>query len=158
MIPLLDLGCGGSPEGPAGAVGLDSRRMPGVRVVARVPPLPFLDGTCAAVRAEDLLEHLGRAEAIVLLDEVCRVLVHGGTFSVETIDLEAVARSLLRGDCSPELAARHLYCYSSFGEQWHRWAWTRASLTAALTAACLGDIEEEHARAWHNLRFKARKG
>ena len=57
-----------------------------------------------------------------------------------------------------ELAARHLYCYSSFGEQWHRWAWTRARLTAALTAACLGDIEEEHARAWHNLRFKARKG
>lgn len=92
--PRLNLGCGSCrhPDWtnvdlePAGddVIACDLRR-----------GLPFTTGSCEAVYAAHLLEHLRPAEAGRLLAEVHRLLRPGGVVRIVVPDLEGIARAYL---------------------------------------------------------------
>lgn len=57
--------------------------------------LPFGDGTCQAVYASHVLEHLGVGEAGRVVAEIWRVLAKGGVVRLVVPDLEGIARAYL---------------------------------------------------------------
>ena len=58
-------------------------------------PLPFSDGSVAAIYASHVLEHLYREEAQRVVKESLRVLAKGGVLRVVVPDLEAIVREYL---------------------------------------------------------------
>lgn len=76
---VVELGCGPNP--PPGVIGVDSRDLPGVSVIADLENgLPFLpDDSVDEVRSRHLLEHVD--DLVGLLREIHRVLRPGGTHS-----------------------------------------------------------------------------
>lgn len=80
----LDIGCG--PNKKEGFIGIDQFPMSGVDVVMdlRKDRLPYEDNSVDEVNASHFLEHLTATERVHLLNEVYRVLKHGGTATVIT--------------------------------------------------------------------------
>lgn len=112
--PRLNLGCGERRSAgwtnidldPAGddVIGCDLRR-----------PLPFGSGSCEAVYAAHVLEHLRPVEARRLAAEAHRLLRPGGVVRIVVPDLEGVARAYL---ASLERAA----ALGTSRSRWeHRW-------------------------------------
>ncbi len=58
-------------------------------------PLPFSDGSVAAIYASHVLEHLYREEAQRLVKESLRVLAKGGVLRVVVPDLEAIVQEYM---------------------------------------------------------------
>jgi predicted SAM-dependent methyltransferase len=58
-------------------------------------PLPFSDGSVAAIYASHVLEHLYREEAQRLVKEAFRVLAKGGVLRVVVPDLEAIIQEYM---------------------------------------------------------------
>jgi predicted SAM-dependent methyltransferase len=58
-------------------------------------PLPFSDGSVAAIYASHVLEHLYREEGQRLVNESLRVLAKGGVLRVVVPDLEAIVREYM---------------------------------------------------------------
>jgi SAM-dependent methyltransferase len=78
---ILDIGCGNAKL--KGAVGLDSRNLPGVDVVSDLNQrLPFDNDSFDVVYANQVLEHV--QELIGLLHEIHRVLRPGGFLVAHT--------------------------------------------------------------------------
>ena len=74
----LDLGCGTSKQ--PGFLGVDSRRFPGVDVVADLrEPWPWEDGTVEEVHCSHFVEHLTGPERIHFVNELYRVLRPNGS-------------------------------------------------------------------------------
>lgn len=78
-------------------------------------PLPFTSGSCEAVYAAHVLEHLRPGEARQLLAEIRRLLRPGGVVRIVVPDLEGIARAYL---ASLERAT----AFGTAESRWeHRW-------------------------------------
>jgi ubiquinone/menaquinone biosynthesis C-methylase UbiE len=99
----LHLGCGANVL--PGWVNTDMEPSPLVDYLDATKRFPFADNSFAAAFCEHLIEHMEKAQAQFLLQEVCRVLRPGGLFRVVTPSLENFARVALE----PESAAAQKY-------------------------------------------------
>jgi len=90
----INLGCGERPM--PGFVNLDSRRLPGVDVVAVLPELPFEDNTASYIYACCVLEHFRLNDARILLKECLRALKKGGILRLSVPDFLAIAEIYLK--------------------------------------------------------------
>ncbi|GAH16216.1 unnamed protein product [marine sediment metagenome] len=76
----LNLGCGLRKMGE-GFVNIDNRDEVNPDLVCDITKgLPYKDNEVDEITAIDLLEHLERMEVLALMDEIWRVLKHGGQF------------------------------------------------------------------------------
>ena len=76
--PILRLNLGSGNDPRVGYVNVDRRAVPGVQLVADVTRLPLRSGCAREIVASSLLEHF--ADPYSVLDEVHRLLAHGGSF------------------------------------------------------------------------------
>ena len=133
-------------------------------------PLPFPDGSVAAIYASHVLEHLYFLEARKLILESFRVLVSGGVLRVVVPDLKAIVdeylgerpfgplsgemaslqpadrfnqRLLMRASepPSPNLFYRLYEAYKDFHS--HKWMYDRGSLVALFQWAGFVDVQSE---------------
>jgi hypothetical protein len=74
----LDLGGGPNPQ--KGFVVVDRRPLPGVDIVHDLEsfPWPLPDNCCSVVLMSHLFEHISPSKTIEFMDEVWRILEHGG--------------------------------------------------------------------------------
>ena len=92
----LHLGCGANVL--PGWVNTDMEPSPLVDYLDATKRFPFTDNSFAAAFCEHLIEHMEKAQAQFLLQEVFRVLRPGGLFRVVTPSLENFARVALEPD------------------------------------------------------------
>ncbi len=140
----LNLGAG--EDARAGMINLDIRPVPGIQVVASAAALPFADGSLDAVLAQDVLEHFPQAETESLLDEWVRVLRAGGVLRVQTPDVRALARALLRGRLTTERAIEWIYGAQDHPYNFHKTGFDERQLRALLAARGIEDIRRERLR------------
>lgn len=190
-LPRLNLGCGSIA--PAGWVNVDGSwaawlaRHPwlgsllkglgiyeedpgtspwpvGIRIHDVRKPLPFRDGSFAAVYASHLVEHLHLEETLRLLSECRRVLAPGGVLRVVVPDLKAMVREYAEAPAGAEAADRFMRrldmrapappsggllrtLYHALKEfRSHKWHYDAESLSARLAAAGFSDVSERRFR------------
>lgn len=112
--------------------------------------LPLADGSCRAVYASHVLEHLSLADLRKALRETLRVLQRAGVFRLVVPDLEFETRAYLSSSSAErchvfmkatalgqEVAPRGLEgrLRSTFGNSQHRWMWDEQGLTSELRSA-----------------------
>ncbi|MDY7075340.1 MAG: hypothetical protein SXV54_00315 [Chloroflexota bacterium] len=97
-MPRLHLGCG-LVHCP-GWVNLDQYTTGGADLRADAILLPFPDGSAQAIKAHQLVEHLGYVGTLYALYEWARVLTPGGTLLIETPDRPGTLRAALNGETS----------------------------------------------------------
>jgi len=141
---ILNIGAG--EDSGAGMINLDIRAISGIQVVASARALPFRDGSLDAVLAQDVLEHFPDAEAGSLLEEWVRVLRIGGRMRVQTPDVRALARALLRGRISTERAIEWLYGAQDHAYNFHRTGFDEQRLRSLLDAHGIGDLRRNRNR------------
>lgn len=121
----LNIGC--STHRVAGYAGVDANPGPQVDVVARIPPIPYDDGTVAHIYAGHLLEHFPPWDVLTFLGECLRVLAAGGTLTLIVPDVRRIsllansqviagpgcARLILGDDSTPDM------------QHWTLWTKTR---------------------------------
>lgn len=145
---LLNVGDGG--RGLEGWVTLDIEPSQGDGFLDAGKPWPLDDGCAAAVRYEQMIEHLTWSEAIVCVDETFRVLAPGGVCRICTPDLEGIGRLYLGRD-EEVLAAHRGHGYdaptwahfpNNYLRMWgHRFVHDFDSLARLLAAAGFEQIE-----------------
>jgi predicted SAM-dependent methyltransferase len=163
----LKLNIGSGPVRLPGYISLDAAPYPGVEIVADLgqKPVPLPDGSCEAILAHDILEHLPRWEALFVLRDCWRLLQPGGTLEIRVPDTEAIIAAdgpvdwkvtLLYGGQDqpqgvPTDAMRddhpHLFC--------HRYGWTADTLAAACRQSWLEVVET--VKAFPNMILRARR-
>ena len=88
----LNLGCG--PDLKDGYTNVDFRDLPGAQKVDLSKfPWPWKDGEVDEVLMLDFLEHFPYRKTVPILQEVWRVLKHGGRVEIQVPDLEHCARA-----------------------------------------------------------------
>ena len=94
LVKLVNIGCGAVFH--SDWINLDVEPVSSeVRRLDARRPLPFADGSVAAVYHSHVLEHLSAAEAAGFLAECWRVLRQGGVVRVVVPDLEGIAKAYL---------------------------------------------------------------
>lgn len=86
--------------------------------------LPFRDGAFEAVECYMVIEHVQRDDAPQALSELRRVLTPGGLLELMTVDMDAAARTLLKGDLDIML---NIYSPHRDIAQQHKWGYVAAS-------------------------------
>ena len=137
----LHLGCG--PEYREGWINVDGNTDVKTDLCSSVVSLPSLeDASADVIEANHLFEHLTQPEAVQALAEWRRVLKPGGELFLELPDLEACIRVLGQHSDAQgwDLGLIGIYGWPPAIEseglaQVHKWGWTRATLTEALTQA-----------------------
>ncbi len=166
----LHLGCG--REKRAGWVNVDVNPTFGPDLVAPAHALPMLpDGSCAAIEACHLFEHLTLTEARAALREWRRLLQPGGELALELPNLERCIALI-----GTELEGYDLGMISLFGyppevdaegaPQLHKWGWTPATLERELRAAGFAtvrsapitQVQRKAARFERDMRLVATAG
>lgn len=91
----LNLGCGLDLR--EGYLNVDVREIQGVNLCfdLEANELPFEDGVVAEILLKDSLEHIGWRKTEWFLRECYRVLRKGGVISIQTPDLEAIAKKVI---------------------------------------------------------------
>jgi SAM-dependent methyltransferase len=97
----VNIGCGQFPitgeRAGGGWCNIDEAADTPADLHARVPPLPFPDGSLDEIYAGHFLEHLRPADAQAFLVECRRALKPGGTLGIVVPDFREVARRYLAG-------------------------------------------------------------
>ena len=80
----LDVGCGENCQ--AGFVGMDIRKLPGVKIVhdAEVFPWPVDSGACSVILMSHLIEHIKPWKQLDIMNEAWRVLESEGILIIST--------------------------------------------------------------------------
>jgi len=84
----LHLGCGANVI--AGWTNIDCESGKGVAVHDLSKPLPVADSKIDFIYSEHFIEHISRAEALLLLTECCRTLKPDGIIRISTPDLRKI--------------------------------------------------------------------
>jgi predicted SAM-dependent methyltransferase len=158
----LNIGCGYHPLD--GWTNLDKARGPQVDVVWDIRRgLPFASGTCSAILAEHVIEHLSRADGERLLTECFRILRLGGVLRVSTPDAErflrayAGDRSFLWSSDFPEpveTAIDRVNAMMREGGQ-HLWSYDTELLSLLLRRAGFTDVQKKAFGESAHPRMKA---
>ncbi len=135
----LDLGCGKRGTRYEGFTGLDLR-LNGVDIAHLDYPAESVDGACCL----HVLEHMPRAQAVVVLREIHRVLKLGASLFASTPNLYLMAERYLDDDDEfyskrysnstrriwngPTIADRFLDSILGMGKRGHRYAYDERSL------------------------------
>jgi ubiquinone/menaquinone biosynthesis C-methylase UbiE len=135
MAVNANLGCGWDVRD--GYVNIDAQAFHGPDVVADVRRLPFRTGSFDEVVAQDLLEHLPRADCGPVLAECARLVAAGGRLVVRTTNLVGLFRLFFQ-KWSPAGHAELVQCLygtQAYPGDWHVNGFTELLLREALTAA-----------------------
>src|SRR3989344_2509005 len=85
----LNLGCGEDIR--AGYVNIDAIARRGVNLVCDITKkLPYKNGVCEEIIAQDILEHLTREQLFATLSEISRILKVGGQLFVRIPNIDAI--------------------------------------------------------------------
>lgn len=137
----LNLGSGGLNI--EGYVNLDLETSCEPDVIARVPPLPFDDGTFEEIVASHFMEHLTRPDAIEAVKECYRCLQPDGTLLVAVPDTREIMRGYIErvqrpgppgivdyynADHTDLDVLCHLYLYSTVQYSHHLWSYDEDTL------------------------------
>jgi len=129
--------------------------VPYADIVARVPPLPFVDGAFEEIYAGHLLEHLALEEAIVFLAECNRCLADGGRLAIVVPDTRLIAKRWLEN--APDFiqlpegvwwsindldAVCALFLYSTVQDSHHKWSYDKHTLGRRMVMAGFGKLRE----------------
>lgn len=142
----LHLGCG--PDKREGWVNVDVNEQFAPDLVADAHSLPTLpDGSCAAIEACHLFEHLTPTQAKAALTEWRRLLAPGGELLLELPDLDRCIALIGTEMNGYDLGMISLFGYppevdAEGAPQLHKWGWTPTTLRAAMLAAGFDDVEE----------------
>jgi len=107
-------------------------------------PLQYADGSVDEIRASHILEHFTFRDVAKALDEWVRVLRPGGLIRIAVPDVQRIAAEMATSDVD-ETWRFHLMGGQTDGDDFHRSAFTRASLSKHMLAAGLRDI-----RGWES--------
>lgn len=158
---IIDLGAGDAPS--QGAIAFDRRMRPTTRVVGDVRALPFRTGVADVLVSHHCLEHLSRDEGREALAEWLRVLKPSGILEIAVPDLEACARTVLRGIASKNDAlvaqiTANIYGGQSYAENFHKWGYTLSTLTQVLHTAGFATVTHLVPSDVHEVRVTASRG
>jgi predicted SAM-dependent methyltransferase len=95
-LMLLNLGCGGHYHRDWVNIDIAPATKDVIYHDLANEPLPFEDGSCAAVYHSHVLEHIPPAAVPAFIRECYRVLAPGGVIRIAVPDLEGLAREYLR--------------------------------------------------------------
>lgn len=120
--------------------------------------LPIKSGSCRAVFASHVLEHLSLADCIAALGESFRILRRGGILRVVVPDLQQICSDYLEDHRTLRVDASHRFMRASylgverrpsgvkslieiaFGNSKHLWMWDAVSLGAAIKEAGFSSV------------------
>lgn len=131
---------------------LDVARVEGIRWANAARRIPLPDGSARVVYSSHMIEHLDRASARGLLDEMHRVLRPGGLVRIVAPDLRRLADAYVNGGDADQFVASTLMArdqptgfvarlkLATLGGRDHAWMYDAASLTALVTAAGFADV------------------
>ena len=149
----LNLGAGAFPL--AGYVSVDADPACAPDVVATVPPIPYPDGSVAAIYCGHLLEHYDYDGGQALLRDCARVLAPGGHLTVVVPDMYAILRRYVRGAKTTQAGPAgeryavadlddicRYWLFSDYQPSPHRWAYDAVTLVRALERAGLRAVQQ----------------
>ena len=96
--------------------------------------------------AQDLLEHFPASQIDALLDEWVRVLRPGARLRVQTPDVRALARALLRGRLSTERTIEWLYGAQDHAFNFHQTGFDEPRLRALLETRGIVELRRDRSR------------
>lgn len=132
----LDI-CGGrNPYKPGEFLNVDIVDLPKVDLVFDIRQrFPVEDGVIAEIFSAATLEHFRKDDNMHILREFHRVLMPGGTLTISTPDIEAIAAGILQGE-DLEYMNQHLFgkYKSDQTEDYdlHRWMFPAAAMISTL--------------------------
>lgn len=127
MNEKLNLGCGGDIL--EGWINIDLWPCRSeVRALDISEPLPFEDGTIAAIRAIDCFEHIPHAKAKGVLRAWTRLLKHGGKLTIRCPDMIQQCRYLVNGPWKWETFNRMVFGGQETPGNFHFSGWTKDTL------------------------------
>lgn len=174
----LNIGSGDLPMRMSGWLNVDETAYPGVDVVRRVPPLPWVDETVTEIYAGHFLEHLDREEGAEFLRECHRVLEHRGKLGILVPDMAELFYRYVSDVPAPAEypAGRHrdlrdldemndMIIFSTAQPSHHKWSYDRVTLRRALERAgfqVLGEFDRFRdpriaVGAWYQIGLEALK-
>lgn len=137
----LHLGCGLVHR--SDWINLDRHTADAADLLADAILLPFPDRSADAIRAFQLIEHLGYVGTTYALHEWARVLAPGGTLQIETPDRDATLRAAL-SQHNREASLPWLFGLEERGLT-HRYLFSADELTALAARAGFEDLSAEPA-------------
>jgi hypothetical protein len=145
----LNLGCGFDKR--EGYLNVDLNDFHGPDLVGDVRSLPELpSGRYEEIVAQDVLEHLERADGPVALAEWRRLSAPGGRLTLRVPDLPSLLRWLREQD-DPDhhrLVIHHMFGTQAYEGDFHLNGYTEALLCDELFRAGFGDVEMELRDGW----------
>jgi hypothetical protein len=145
----LNLGCGYDKR--AGYLNVDLNEFHAPDLVGDVRSLPMLPtGRYTEIVAQDVLEHLERADGPVALAEWRRLAAPGASLRLRVPDLPSILRWLREQD-DPEHHRRvihHMFGTQAYDGDFHLNGYTELLLCDELFRAGFGDIEMELRDGW----------
>jgi len=139
----LNIGAGEWPL--RGYTNLDAQPIPGIDLVATVPPIPYADASLDEIYCGHVLEHYDYEGGQALLAECWRVLAPGGKLGVVVPDTREIVTRWLRGDrdmvqgppgywwpVADLDSVCALFLYSTIQPSRHQWSYEPATLARAV--------------------------
>jgi hypothetical protein len=145
----LNLGCGYDRR--AGYLNVDLNDFHAPDLVGDVRSLPMLPaGGYREIVAQDVLEHLERADGPVALAEWARLMAPGGVLRLRVPDLPSMLRWLREQDDSDHhrLVMHHMFGTQAYDGDFHLNGYTELLLCDELFRAGFGDVEMELRDGW----------
>ena len=135
----LHLGCG--PQEHPAYTNIDIFEAPHVHFVQHVDKLPqFETDSVEGIYSSHCLEHFGRFEVPVVLQEWHRVLKQGGLLTLSVPDFDSLVTAYTRSNSDVNQIIFPLMGGQANDFDFHKTVFTRASLTSLLFAAGFADI------------------
>jgi hypothetical protein len=145
----LNLGCGYDRR--EGYLNVDLNDFHAPDLVGDVRSLPMLPaGRYQEIVAQDVLEHLERADGPVALAEWARLMAPGGVLRLRVPDLPSMLRWLREQDDSDHhrLVMHHMFGTQAYDGDFHLNGYTELLLCDELFRAGFGDVEMELRDGW----------
>jgi predicted SAM-dependent methyltransferase len=119
-LPLLNLEIASGNKPKEGFIHFDLRKDVGADITGDARDLPFADETFNLIYSRFLLEHLPRMDALIVLEEVYRVLKKGGTFEIIVPNLAYFCELFIKEKGQlKEWALNKIYGFEKYGLDHH---------------------------------------
>ncbi len=133
----LEIGAGDNPR--SGYIHLDSRKLPGIEIVANADKIPLDNELCKEIYAANILEHFSWRKTEDVLKEWFRILSKGGRIELYVPDFDN-----LRQMENIEKALWFIYGDQDYDDNYHKAGFTFDSLKSKMLNVGFENIKRLH--------------